>query len=473
MADTEDSAAAPAVDKIQSIRDIRHRMDTISPTLCLAKWYKTTIYLQTGQTHSCYHPPPHPIPVEGLAADPSRLHNTPQKQQERRELLAGMRPSGCQYCWNIEAMGGDYISDRLINSAYMCSDEKLARLRADQDKLLANPEFLELSFDNVCNLKCGYCHPAVSSRFMQEIRDFGPYSMVSSNRLDVDPSRVYGKSNPFLAAFWKWWPTLKRDLKILRITGGEPLLSKSTWKLLAAIGDDPTPDLELSINTNLSVSPRIVERLAASVRTLLAQGAIGHFKLYTSIDTWGAPAEYIRTGLCLSTWQRNLDLFVTTTHSPVELMSTFNILSVTTFHRLLAKILEWRRAYSPLIDYWTCTHDHKLRFETHYLTSPLVYDMNLLPKAEFMPYLDQALAFVGENVDDSDIGRFCNMDYEKLKRVVDYMRTTEYGEDTLRQGRRDFALWIDEHDRRRGTRFTQVFPEYERFYRYCKSLVGE
>ena len=32
--------------------------------------------------------------------------------------------------------------------------------------------------------------------------------------------------NPYVDAFWKWWPELYRDLHTFRITGGEPLLVK-------------------------------------------------------------------------------------------------------------------------------------------------------------------------------------------------------------------------------------------------------
>ena len=65
------------LDKALLLRDAMD--DVFSPTFCFAKWYHTTIYLQTGMTHSCYHPAPHKIPLEGLAENPSMLHNTPHQ----------------------------------------------------------------------------------------------------------------------------------------------------------------------------------------------------------------------------------------------------------------------------------------------------------------------------------------------------------------------------------------------------------
>ncbi len=96
------------VDKRQIIK-IKDITDRVSPTFCLAKWHHTTIYLQTGETHSCYHPAPHKIPLEEIKESPSALHNTNEKKNQRIAMLNGEQPSGCQYCWNIEALGSDYI----------------------------------------------------------------------------------------------------------------------------------------------------------------------------------------------------------------------------------------------------------------------------------------------------------------------------------------------------------------------------
>ena len=48
---------------------------------------------------------------------------------------------------------------------------------------------------------------------------------------------------------------LYRDLHTFRITGGEPLLAKDTWKVLDYIIEEPNPNkkLNLEINSNLGV----------------------------------------------------------------------------------------------------------------------------------------------------------------------------------------------------------------------------
>ncbi len=36
--------------------------------------------------------------------------------------------------------------------------------------------------------------------------------------------------------------------------------------------------------------------------------------------------------------------------------------------------------------------------------------------------------------------------------------------------RKDFVIFVDEHDRRRDTNFLETFPEMTNFYNFCKSL---
>ena len=160
--------------------------EIFSPTFCFAKWYHTTIYLQTGETHSCYHPAPHKINLKDVTYNPSALHNTQEKKEERREMLEGKQCNGCQYCWNIENMGPDYISDRHIRSSSIYNEERLAEVRDNPWNFDVNPEYIEISFGNECNFRCSYCHPKASSRYYSEIANHGPYDMVkrgsASNR---------------------------------------------------------------------------------------------------------------------------------------------------------------------------------------------------------------------------------------------------------------------------------------------------
>ncbi|MEL0015232.1 MAG: hypothetical protein VW715_08455, partial [Rhodospirillales bacterium] len=92
----------------------KEELAEVSPTMCLAKWNQVSLHLPTGLTNSCYHPPLHEIDHNKLKDNPAALHNTAEKLEQRQQMLAGEKPSGCSYCWNIEKTGE--MSDRHYRS---------------------------------------------------------------------------------------------------------------------------------------------------------------------------------------------------------------------------------------------------------------------------------------------------------------------------------------------------------------------
>jgi organic radical activating enzyme len=458
-------------DEQQHIKTIKIHVDKeVGPTFCLAKWNHTTMYLQSGETHSCYHPKPHSIPLSEIHDNPSALHNTNEKKLERKMMLEGKKPDGCQYCWNIESMGPDYVSDRHIRNASIYSEKLLNQYSKGPWDQNVNPGYIEINFGNECNFKCGYCHPKYSTSFYNEIKKYGPVNTVKNHRCGIDGMKLYQREeeNPYVEAWWKWWPQMKNELQILRITGGEPTLHTSTWKLLKELENEPLPSLELNINSNLGAKTVLIENMSHSIKNLIDNKKIKKFKLFTSIDTWGNRAEYIRTGLDLKLWENNLHTYLDITKSQVSLMITFNILSVTTFTDLLVKILELRKQYG-----WYNNHRaQRIQFDTPFLREPLQYDINILPKDKFMSYMEDSLKFMKDNVNDYIPNAFTKIEYEKFKRVVDYYYSSNYSEQKLLEGRKDFYNWFNTLDERRNTKLLEVFPEMTEFYNSCGKLVN-
>ena len=88
-----------------------------------------------------------------------------------------------------------------------------------------------------------------------------------------------------------------------------------------------------------------------------------------------------------------------------------------------------------------------------------------------MSYMRDHLQFIKENVDDNRKDAFITIEYEKFRRVVDYMDTTDYPLEKGIQGRRDFHNFFEEQGRRRGVDHNQVFPEMSDFFELCKEYI--
>jgi organic radical activating enzyme len=443
--------------RVQHIKDVRDRLNAVSPSFCTMKWLHQTLYLHTGDNHSCYHPRPHHIPLEEIKIDASALHNTAWKKQQRKDMLEGNRPKECYYCWNIEDLEGEHISDRMIHSASDFSKpliEELAKLPWDAS---VNPKYLEVSFGNACNYRCGYCSPQASTMWMEEIKKHGNYDL-TYNQYGIEflkSGTYYGpkEDNPYIEAFWKWWPSLRNDLHTLRITGGEPLMNPGAMQFFDLLETEPAPHLEITLNSNLGVTFDRVDRLLERVNSLVSQKKIRKFSFFTSIDSWGLQAEYMRTGLKCSHWERNM-IEVIKSGATVNLMCTYNVLCVTNFTKLLEKVIEWRKQFGF----------ESVSFDTPYLKEPPHWMINILP-VEFVKYQEETLKFIQDNQE-----WFSEVEYEKFKRVTDYMKENPISLEKIQQGRRDFYSFFSENDRRLGTSLLETFPEYSEFYKLCKNI---
>jgi hypothetical protein len=244
-----------------------------------------------------------------------------------------------------------------------------------------------------------------------------------------------------------------------RITGGEPLLSRGTFKVLDWIRDNPLPHLELSVNSNMGVGEELVERFSNSVRELLEHGKIKSFMLQTSIDTYGAQAEYIRTGLKFGLFERNLTTFLETVpKASVAFMSTFNNLSVVGYRRFLDWVLEFRRKYE--------NRHRQVWLDIPHLVEPRHQAAWILTE-DYQDRMRELISSMEAQAGEKAGIRTAEVD--KMRRILAWMQEPRPAE-LLRQARRDFHLFFSEADRRRKTAFLEAFPEMQDFWSLCERL---
>lgn len=453
------------------VKDITERLNEVGPGFCMAKWYHVSMHLHTGQNHSCYHPAPHKIPLEEAQKNPNVLHNTPHKKQVRKEMLLGGRPKECSYCWDVEDLPGDHISDRMLRSSEAWSIpliEETSKLTGDED---VYPRYLELNFSNRCQFKCSYCAPMASSTWVNETEKYGDWPL--ENHINVrqyqnisfqNEGTKHGEedSNPYIKVFWDWFPEAYPHVHTLRFTGGEPLLSPNVFKVLDYVAEHPRPELRFAVNSNMSVPQRNIERFITVTNDLVQNNKIAGYGVFTSVDTWGKQAEWIRNGLDIEKYESNLHYYLQNSVTPyISFMVTFCLLAIPRFTDFLDKVLEFRRIYNTDQSYQRINFDTPYTVEPPHLTARIADDW-------FVEKLEHACNYLLERVDDNDINAFSMVEYEKLKRVLDWVKRSRYEGDELNINRRDFAAFVDEHDRRRGTDFHAAFPELKDFYNMCR-----
>ena len=430
-------------------------LDTKSASFCAAKWYNATIWLGSGMTTSCHHPPAHLVDIDKVTANPRLLHNTDQKKEDRRMMLVGERPAGCEYCWKIEDMGRDAVSDRVYKSRIYPIEalEDARNTPPDQD---VNLRTLEIAFDRTCQFACSYCNPAFSSSWVRDIRRNGPYTqLVSDGRNHFththDAAQLYdfGEHNPYIDAFFRWWESdLHHTLQELRITGGEPLMSAHTWRLIDWFKTNKgKSSTRLAINSNLGTDVDI-DRLLQAIEGVAID-------LYTSNESIGLQAEYIRDGLVWDDWANNVERLLDSGQlRGLHIMNTINALCLESLDQFLECMVNWKLEYGRDAINFTL---NILRFPS--FQSPLVLPAELRTKfrnrlADFM-VRHKGYSYLHEH------------EINHLQRLIDYLdvvKTPHSDAFELPQLRADFRQFYTQYDQRRSKNFALTFPEINTWY---------
>jgi organic radical activating enzyme len=447
---------------------MKQRLDSVSPSMCLAKWKQVSLHLTTGMNNSCYHPPLHRIPIEEINRNPGALHNTAHKKEQRKMMLRGERPAECQYCWNMEDLGE--MSDRHYRSGEPWAAIDFDRIKnssGDEDDVV--PSYVEVNFNNACNLACSYCSPQYSSTWAQEAERHGGYP---THIIHNDPAHFTGdrrvipnrEHNPYVEAFWQWWPTLYPKLRHFRMTGGEPLMDKNTYRVFDYVLAMPNPDLHLNVTSNFSVEQKLWEKYLDYTKRLCSTN-IEHFMQYVSIDSgYLAHAEYIRHGLnahlCLTRCYDWLDEIPG--RNSLTFIITMNNLSVLGLQKLLEAILDLRRRFS--------TTYQRVWFDTPVLRQPAWQSLQILPES-YAAILERTADWMEANMEtpDDPFHGFKDFEVQRLRRDIAWMRKgQQLPAEQVNRDKADFYRFFAEHDRRRGTNFLNTFPQMSAWWRECE-----
>ena len=470
-----------SADGLENLKRLRTELNKVGEGFCLAKWNQVTIHLQNGTNHSCHHPSPHKVPLEELRGSPSALHNTKYKKELRKQMLNNEKPKECDYCWRVEDSNAESFSDRIMKSGEGWAFPYFHGIKKSTALEDVIPSYVEISFSNQCNMACGYCDVKSSSRWQSEIENLGPYptSIHYNNTEWMKNGEIYPipytQPNPYREAFWKWWPDLFPKLHTFRITGGEPLIQKDTFKVLDYIIDNPTinPQLELSVNSNLSGPQDLIDEFIDKIKYICDKDLVWNFGLFTSIESWGKHAEYMRDGMNTDKFWSNCENFLQQVpKGSLTLMSTYNATSVFSFDKVIERAADYKRRFynGKRYRHYACMLD------ISYIRQPEFLQLRILP-TDLLQKCHEHLALMEKHSEEhygnifkhGHVG-FYDFEREKMRRMIDWAESPLEDVDWLIRQRKDFVAFLDEFDKRRNKNFLETFPEMEDFYNGCKSL---
>lgn len=236
----------------------------------------------------------------------------------RTALASGRKVPVCSYCWDQERRG-ETSARQGWNRHFRDAIARLReRTRQGTDAAEELPlEYLQLSLGNTCNLACRMCNASYSSRIEADPvhsrwsprmdRGRTVWDPPGGTRLQAGPP---GRRWPGPAPWFQQPEFFRQDLlgsggslRLLYVTGGEPLMSDDFARLLDAyVAQGHAGSMHLNLNSNLFHNEARLRRVLDSL--LRFAGCT----LGASVDGYAAAYEYIRYPGRWDVVARNLEL---------------------------------------------------------------------------------------------------------------------------------------------------------------------
>jgi organic radical activating enzyme len=249
-----------------------------SSTFCPAKWQEISFNPSANYLNACTK---------------SLEHNPDTLEQQRKNLLTGIKDPSCDYCWKTEAKGETSLRQ-----------EKLQVW--DGSFSIRN---LEVNVSNLCNLHCSYCGPRYSTQWENDINKNGLYNILyDKNRLTVDNANHIIDEDAILEFINK-----VKSQGAITILGGEPLINPAVISLVDKM---EVQDLIINVPTNLCYKNNgVVERLAELAET-------NEVWIKPTMDTVNENVKtYIRHGFNQDLFRKNLFWILDNTKINIEFLT--------------------------------------------------------------------------------------------------------------------------------------------------------
>jgi hypothetical protein len=211
----------------------------------------------------------------------------------------------------------------------------------------------------------------------------------------------------------------------------------------------------------MNVPEKLMNRFIELCQDLSNNNKVRELIIFTSVEGTDKQAEYTRFGLNYETFWTNVDTFLTELPKmTINIMATFNALSVFTYSDLIDRVFEMKKKHQNNERYWVSA----IQLDTSYLRWPSHLSVKILDDEHKELILESAkkALYYGIKEFTHDNYGFSNVEIQKIKRIYDYAISDSLFD--VNKNKKDFITFVDELDIRRETNFTETFPQLKEFY---------
>lgn len=373
--------------------------------------------------------------------------NTQFYKQLRSDMLNGIQNSACEYCWNYENSGA--YSKRMKNideRIYMYNYQEYIDIAIENDNQMPLPSDLDIRVGTLCNLKCITCYPGASSLHYDELTEMQAKSMQPPSlhqihfidklkQFNIDPDQFNPKNIDPAEILSNLEPSLKLA-KHMSIVGGEPLVNKTTMRLLEyCVEQGYSKNMMLQIITNMSViNNKIIDLLLNFDFPMLCVS-------WDHVDE--AKFNYIRYPLEYRVFRENFSTISQYSKIQKKLSTTWSIFNIFDFEAVFD---EWERVAQSFSDDFVINHG--------LVYYPNYFSLRYLEPEQKQEIVTRTNEYLNKNRDFKIFKTNLEM-VQSLQSIGDYMGT-QYSDHHLVCQERTRVL--KQYDILRNSNYRELFP---------------
>lgn len=259
------------------------QLDKSSSTFCILPFIHINAAV-SGHLRPCCNTRVH-FPFTDNEISLKDAFHSKEMDELRRQLSNNEKPDMCKVCWDNEAIG--------MKSQRIQSNKKF------KDKDVLKLSYLDMKFDNKCNLQCRMCSPYSSNLIWKTVEQFDELPNHLSY-LDMDKKTYDANNNSEKRK--QYVIDALPDLTYLKVTGGEPFISDDFLNVLdIAVSSGYSKNITLSITTNgTKFNKKIIEMFRH----------FKHININISIDGVDEVYNYIRYPYDYKLWKERVNSFI-------------------------------------------------------------------------------------------------------------------------------------------------------------------
>ena len=259
-----------------------------SKTFCMLPWTHMHLWPSGNTYPCCIWDSTKPLGNYNKESSLKDIWNSPDMKKLRLNMLNDEQSDGCKRCYELEKFGGNETLRITSNNNYSHKFELVEQTKDDGTVEKVQMSYLDIRFNNLCNLRCQTCgHDLSSAWYEDQIAMFN--HPIPEKVISIDPiDKLWAELEPLLAG-----------VENAYFAGGEPLMCDEHYKILDYWIKIGKTDIPINYTTNFA----LLNHKKAQVLEYWKQ--FKNVSVSASLDDSGTRAEYLRKGTNWNTIVKN------------------------------------------------------------------------------------------------------------------------------------------------------------------------